>query len=167
MYNVNTLASMYVSRIESILAELKGRKVVFDFDGTMTEFHYAETSLLPCRDDEILEYSKEHNIYENARMLATMQYIIANLDPKDVFVLTRTEVTLIEKKNEAILANFQMLPEHIYHVQDANNKLAVLRNLHKEYDTNIIFVEDTFKTILNAEEAMPFVKGIHISSFLV
>jgi hypothetical protein len=81
--------------------------------------------------------------------------------------LTRTETTLIEKKNEAILKNFQMLPEHIHHVQDANNKLAVLRNLHKEYGTNIIFVEDTFKTILNAEEAMPYIKGIHISSFLI
>lgn len=167
MNNINTLASMFVNRIENILSQLKGHKVVFDFDGTMTEFHYAETSLLPCRDDEIMEYSKEYNIYENARMLATMQYIITNLNPNDVFVLTRTETTLIEKKNEAILKNFQMLPEHIYHVQDANNKLTILRKLHKEYNTNIVFVEDTFKTILNAEEAMPFVKGIHISSFLV
>lgn len=167
MYNVNDLAAMFVDRINYITERLKGHKVVFDFDGTMTEFHYAEDSLLPCRDDEIFEYSKTNNIYADARMLATMQYVIANLDINDVYVLTRTETTLIDKKNEAILANFKMLPDHIHHVQDANNKLAVLRNLHKEFGCNIIFVEDTFKTILNAEEAMPYVKGIHISSFLI
>ena len=167
MYNIHELATQFAAHIDHIIECLKGRKVVFDFDGTMTEFHYAETSLLPCRDDEIFEYSKTNNIYANARMLKTIQYVIENLDPNDVFVLTRTETTLIEKKNEAILKNFQMIPEHIYHVQDANNKLAVLRNLHKEYGTNIIFVEDTFKTILNAEEAMPYIKGIHISSFLI
>lgn len=161
------LTTMFEIRINHIIERLKGHKVVFDFDGTMTEFHYAETSLLPCRDDEIFEYSKTHNIYANARMLATIQYVIEHLDINDVYVLTRTETTLIEKKNDAILENFNIHPDHIYHVQDANNKLAVLRNLHKEFDTNIIFVEDTFKTILNAEEAMPYVKGIHISSFMV
>ena len=39
--------------------------------------------------------------------------------------------------------------------------------LHTKFGEDLIFVEDTFKTILNAEEAMPFVHGIHISEFLV
>ena len=167
MRDVKILAEMFVNLIETILNGLKGHIVVFDFDGTLTEFRYAKESLLPCRDDEVYEYSKENNIYANARMLETMKYIIANLDKEKVFVLTRTETTLIDKKNEAILNNFEINPENIFHVQDANNKLAVLRNLHKRFNENIIFVEDTFKTILNAEEAMSFVKGIHISSFLI
>ena len=167
MKNAKTLAEMFAAHIEMILEGLKGHIVVFDFDGTMTEFRYAKESLLPCRDDEVYEYSMTHNIYANARMLETMKYIIANLDRERVFVLTRTETTLIDKKNEAILKNFEINAENIFHVQDANNKLAVLRNLHNEFNENIVFVEDTFKTILNAEEAMSFVKGIHISSFLI
>ena len=166
MMDLRQIAEMFIARIEMIVSMLKDHVVVFDFDGTMTEFHYAETSLLPCRDDEVYEYSKEHNIYADARMLETIKYVIGQLDPAKVFVLTRTETTLIDKKNEKILECFDILPENIYHVQDSNNKLAVLRKLHKGFDENIVFVEDTFKTILNAEEAMPYVKGIHISSFI-
>lgn len=161
------IARMFAERIRNIVKGLQNQIVVFDFDGTMTEFRYSEKSLLPCRDDEIYEYSKTNNIYKDAHMLETMKYVISHLDIEKVYVLTRTELTLIEKKNSAILNNFQILPEHIFHVQDANNKLAILRKLHKEHGKNIVFVEDTFKTILNAEEAMPFVKGIHISSFLI
>ena len=166
-YNLETLAKMYMERVEMLLNGLKGHIVVFDFDGTMTDFRYAEDSLLPCRDDEIFEYSKTHNIYENARMLETVKYIINNLDKEKVFVLTRTETTLIEKKNDAILKNFNIKSENIHHVQDANNKLAILRKLHNDFGENIVFVEDTFKTILNAEEAMSYIKGIHISTFIV
>ena len=164
---LNKLAEMYIERVRMMVDGLKDRIVVFDFDGTMTEFRYAEESLLPCRDDEIYEYSKTHNIYENARMLETIKYVISQLKKENVFVLTRTELTLIDKKNECILANFDIEKDNIFHVQDANNKLAVLRNLHKRFNENVVFVEDTFKTILNAEEAMPFVKGIHISSFII
>lgn len=167
MNRLENLAKMYMERVEMLTNGLKNHIVVFDFDGTMTDFRYAKESLLPCRDDEIFEYSKTKNIYENARMLETVKYIIDNLDTEKVFVLTRTETTLIEKKNIAILENFNIKAEHIYHVQDANNKLAILRKLHNEFNENIVFVEDTFKTILNAEEAMPYVKGIHISTFMV
>ena len=162
------LAIQYVRLVLNIVKMLQGKVVVFDFDGTMTEFHYAETSLLPCKDDDIYEYSKTHNIYANARILATMQYVIGRLNPDLVFVLTRTEQTLIEKKNACIYAEFPTIKkENIYHVQLAEQKLDVLKSLHDRFGTNIVFVEDTFKTILNAEECMPFVKGVHISSFLI
>lgn len=166
MHTPDTLAKLYIEILLSIIERLKDKIVVFDFDGTMTHFCYAENSLLPCRDDEIYEYSKTHNIYENARMLATVQYIISQLNTQNVYVLTRTEETLIEKKNISILNNFEILPHHIFHVQEAHKKLDVLKQLHDEHKTEIIFVEDTFKTILNAEEAMDFVRGIHISALI-
>ena len=168
MENLTTLANRFVAHIQKIVEKLQGHVVVFDFDGTMTEFHYAESSLLPCKDDDIYEYSKTHNIYANARMLATIQYVIEQLDPNLVFVLTRTEQTLIGKKNECIYENFPSIKkENIYHVQLADEKLRVLESIHQHFGTNVVFVEDTFKTILNAEETMPFIKGIHISSFLI
>lgn len=168
MHTPESLAKLYMSILAEFLKELKDKIVVFDFDGTMTHFYYdiPNHRLLPCRDDEVYEYSKTHNIYENARMLATMQYVFANLPIHNVYVLTRTETTLIEKKNDAILNNFNVLPENIYHVQEAHKKLDVLKAIHEKHNADIIFVEDTFKTILNAEEAMDFVHGIHISALI-
>jgi hypothetical protein len=173
-------------RIQNFLSD---KVVVLDFDGTMTAFRYAEfgTRMLPCLDSQIYEHSKTHNIYagayvpqtadelekftENgehaARMLGTMQWLISNLPKERVFVLTRTELTLVDKKNEAILANFDILPENIFHVQDSNRKLDILDIIHERFGEDLFFLEDTFKTQLNAEESMSFVHGINISEFLV
>ncbi len=183
------LATLYIANQRRIKNFLNDKVVVFDFDGTMTAFRYAAfgTRMLPCLDSEIYEHSKTHNIYAGAyvpqnsndfekftangehaaRMLRTMQWLISNLPKENVFVLTRTELTLVDQKNEAILANFDIRPENILHVQDSNRKLDVLDTIHKRCGSDIYFVEDTFKTQLNAEEAMPFVHGINISEFLV
>lgn len=173
MVKLARLVIDFVKNVRSIVRQLKGKIVVFDFDGTMTEFRYAKNSLLPCRDDEIFEYSKSNNIYVNARMLAVVQYVIGRLNPDNVFVLTRTETTLIEKKNNSIYENYPTIKkENIYHVQLAEQKLDVLKSLLDRFGTDIIFVEDSFKTILNAEEAMPAkngkpgIKGMHISSWI-
>ena len=173
MYKLIKLVVEFIKQARNIAKKLRNKIVVFDFDGTMTEFRYAENSLLPCRDDEVYEYSKNHNIYANARMLAMVQYVIGRLNPDNVFVLTRTETTLIEKKNNCIYQNFPSIKkENIYHVQLADQKMNVLKSLLNKFNTNIIFVEDSFKTILNAEEAMPATNdkpgiiGMHISSWI-
>lgn len=168
MTTMEIAMNAHFNLLNEAIALLKGKKVVFDFDGTMVDFHYATCHLLPCRDDEIFEYSKTGNIYENVRPLASVQYIIENLNPEDVYVLTRTETTLIDKKNDAIRKHYPTInTHHIYHVQDANNKLSYLRKVHTENNnSNVIFVEDTAKTILNAEELYDWVYGIHISSLI-
>ena len=165
--NLIKLVINFIKLTRKKIKKLKGRIVVFDFDGTLTEFKYAENSLLPCKDDEIYEYSKMHNIYANARMLATMQYIVHKLNPENVYILTRTEKTLIDKKNACIHKNFPTIKQdHIFHVQTSDEKLDVLHNLHKVVKVNIVFVEDTFKTILDAEEKMSYIEGDHISSYI-
>lgn len=173
MLKLIILAVNFIKLALNTVKYLRGNIVVFDFDGTMTEFRYAKTSLLPCKDAEIYEYSKTHNIYADARMLAMLQYIIERLDPNKVFVLTRTETTLIGKKNNCIYENFPSIKkENIYHVQLAEQKLDVLKSLLDKFGTDIVFVEDSFKTILNAEEAMPAMKGkpgvigLHTSSLI-
>lgn len=140
---------------------------VFDYDGTLDAFKYAEKSLLPCRDDAIEEYCRTHNLYSGVYTLRTMQFIVPRLPKNNVYVLTRSELTVVDDKNNAILDNFDIIPEHIIHVQNADNKLAKLRELHRKTGKKIFFVEDSFKTILNAEECMDFVEGIHISEFIV
>ncbi len=165
--DIDILGALFVEHIEKMIEGLQDNIVVFDFDGTLTDFKYAENTLLPCRDDEIFEYSMTNNIYQNVRVLKTMQFILSQLDKDKVFILTRTEETLIDKKNNVIFANFPVLFENVYHVKRVEDKLNVLNKLHNRFNRDIIFVEDTFKTILDAEETMSFVKGIHISSFII
>lgn len=111
--------------------------------------------------------SRTHNLYSGVYTLRTMQFIVPRLPKNNVYVLTRSELTVVDDKNNAILDNFDIIPEHIIHVQNADNKLAKLRELHRKTGKKIFFVEDSFKTILNAEECMDFVEGIHISEFIV
>ena len=178
MTNLDILANSFITNLIRLKEKLSGKVLVFDMDGTMSAFQYAEDSLLPCRDDDVYEYSKYHNIYENARALKYFQYLIEDQDPTRVFVLTRTETTLIEKKNDFIHKNFHFiesgsgkiipfLDKNIIHVQIADKKLDVLNELHEKFGEDIHFVEDTFKTILNAEEKYSFVIGHHVSDVLV
>lgn len=173
---------------------LSDKVSVWDFDGTMTAFRYAPYGerMLPCLDSDVRVYSETNNLYAGAyvpqsptelemytpegehaaRMLGYVQWIIKYLPHKErVFVLTRTEPTLIDKKNKAILDNFDILPENIYHVQNAEDKSTVLRSIIERFQSDIWFVEDSFKTQLNCEEETRDEKfrihGIHISEFLV
>ena len=154
-------------RILMILEKLKDKVVVFDFDGTLTEFHYDKTHLLPCKDDYVKVFALTNNLYANARCLETLKFIISHLDPKNIYILTRTDDSVVDSKNDIINREFPMFtPENIFHVLTSDAKLEVLKKLHEERNENIIFVEDTFKTILDGEEKFPFVFGVHISSFL-
>ncbi|MBQ8806045.1 MAG: hypothetical protein IJZ68_06130 [Bacteroidaceae bacterium] len=189
MKTLEMLANLYIANLQRHRDFLRDKVVVFDFDGTMTAFRYGAYGkrLLPCKDDEIYEYSKTHNIYAGAyvpesadelekftpdgehaaRMLGIMQWLISELPQEHVFVLTRTEMTLIDKKNEAILKNFNVLPQNIYHVQDSRRKVDVLDMIHERFGKDVYFVEDTFKTQLDAEEAHPWIHGVNISEFHV
>lgn len=157
-------ANLLLAKIERL--KNHDGKIIFDVDGTLSAFKYDINKLLPCRDDQVNDYSKDHNFYEKARALRCMVYILKHLPKEKVYILTRTEPNLIDKKNDFINANFDVFADHIIHVYDAKNKLGVLEKLHLEDGKKVIFIEDTFKTILDAEEKFDFVIGIHISEFL-
>ena len=44
--------------------------------------------------------------------------------------------------------------------------MLFLKELHTKYMKPIIFLEDTAKTLLDAEERFDFVQGYHISSLI-
>lgn len=165
--DIDYLLDAFKRRLFDIISLLMFKTVVWDFDGTMVEFNYNDDSLLPCRDDELYKYSKNHNIYQKGNALKMIQYIFCKLNPADQYVLTVTVDALRENKIKFITRKFPTIkPENIIQVSSSSEKNEVLRMLHEKTGKDIYFVEDTAKTILNAEEAMPFVKGIHISSFL-
>ena len=168
--NIDDLCQAYKRKIYDMISKMRYKVVVFDFDGTLTEFKYANKTLLPCKESDLYEYSKTNNIYENVNFLRTMQYIISELDLDLVYILTSTRETLIDKKNEAIYKAYSDIKkDHIIHVNGGSAKIEKLKELHDKHNKDIIFVEDTASNIqlVDEEGTMNYVYGIHISSFLV
>lgn len=165
--DINDLASIYKRKVFDAISKLKFKICVFDFDGTLTSFKYASDKLLPCKDSDLQEYCKEHNLYENVTILKTMQYIMNELDSDDVYVVTSTVEFLRDNKNRCIHANFPTVKdEHIIHTNGSMEKLAVLEDIYSKRSRQIIFVEDLYKILLEAEERFDYVKGLHISNLL-
>lgn len=163
---IDDLANEYKRKVFNTISFLNFKTVVFDFDGTLTEFKYSENKLLPCKDNNLLEYSKEHNLYENVNILNTMKYILNELDINNIYILTVTVDTLKDKKEKCILQNFDIKKENIIQVANPSEKIVFLKNLYNKTNKEIIFVEDTAKTLLMAEENLPYIKGLHISSLI-
>jgi len=165
--SLESLANSYKRKVLDAISYLNFKINVFDFDGTLTNFRYASDKLLPCKDYELQIYCKEHNLYENAEALKTMQYIINELNPEDIYVVTSTVPSLIENKDRFILSHFPTIKkDHIIHTKNAEEKLAVLKKIYEERQKQIIFVEDLYKTLLNAEEQFDFVRSLHISNLI-
>lgn len=144
-----------------------GKTVIFDFDGTLSRFQYAQNSLLPCKDADIEEYTqKGGNIYQNIYVLRTMQYIMPFINQDDVWVLTSTVPSLREIKNRIIEKNFKISPNKIIHTHGSKEKIEVLKKIYAQEKKHILFVEDNYKILLDAEENLDFVRAYHTSSFL-
>ncbi len=165
--DISSLKEEYIRNVLDLISLLKFKTIVFDFDGTLTHFDYANDRLLPCKDNDINEYSKLHNIYENVKIPKTMQYILNELYEEDVYILTVTQENVEKGKNEAIKKFFPTIKEeNVIHVRNSKEKLEKLKEIHDKHNREIIFVEDTAKTLLNVEETYDFVRGYHISSLI-
>ena len=143
---------------------------MFDFDGTLVDFKYDDKHLLPCKDDELNEWFETNNFYNKARLIKTMGFLIDVLFPIDAseaYILTVSQPNVVAPKTERI---HEILPsiygENIFHVLSTSDKMQVLKDLHEKHEKDIIFIEDTAKTLLIAEEMFDFVTGYHISSLL-
>lgn len=157
----------YEKNINDFVALCKGKTIVFDFDGTLSRFQYASDSLLPCKDADIEEYTRAGgNIYENIYVLKTMQYIMSLINKNEVWVLTSTVPSLREIKNKIIEDNFGIEMKRIVHTNSSKEKLGVLKDIHEKTGKQIVFVEDNYKILLDAEEKTDFVRAYHTSSFL-
>jgi hypothetical protein len=167
---LDELAEIYKRNILHLISLCKNKVVVFDFDGTLTEFKYDKNTLLPCKDVDINEYFRSNNFYTNCRTLKTMQFILETLSPlnaDEVYVLSVSQPNVCKPKLEKIKKDFSIfIEENIYQVRTTDEKLSILEMLHKKHNKEIVFIEDTAKTLLNAEECFPFVYGYHISSLI-
>lgn len=167
---LNELSSIYMQKVLNLMELCEGRIVVFDFDGALTEFKYAEDRLLPCRDDETNEYFETDNFYVNCNISKTLQFVINTLFPNgsdDIYILSSSAPNTIPAKMEIINREFPAFKnENVYIVGTAEEKMRVLPKLYGKHNKEILFIEDTAKNLLNAEEAFGFVRGYHISSLI-
>ena len=164
---LDDLANLYKRRVLDMITKLQNGIVVFDFDGTLTEFKYAEDTLLPCKEEDLYEYSQFGNIYEKVYVLQTMQFILNELDPDKVYILTNSVDTIKDKKNVVIDLEYPMVhKDHVFHTHSAKEKCEVLVMLHEKTEHKIWFVDDMAPNLQMAEELYTFVEGIHISSLL-
>ena len=164
---LNELFLQYEKNINDLIDLCRGKTLAFDFDGTMTRFQYDDNKMLPCRDDDIEEYTKSGgNIYKNMYILKTMKYVISRLNKEDVFIVTSTVSSLRKLKNEIIFEEFGIPCERIIHTDGSLKKIEALIDLHRKIQKDILFVEDNYKILLTAEENLNFVRGYHISSLI-
>lgn len=163
------LLAEFVKNINDFIELCQGKTVVFDFDGTMTRFEYGQDKMLPWKRAAVAPKTKAGgNMYQNVQVLRIMQYIIGQLKPQNVWVLTATSVLEMRpQKNAVIMQKFQIPENRIIHTDNDEQKIEVLRRLHAQEGKEIIFAEDTVNTLLTAEDKLDFVRGWHISMFLV
>ena len=169
MTTLDSLANIYQQKVLSFLGFCKGKTVVFDFDGTLTDFKYGENSILPCPEKDLPEYFSKPDLKIRLFPLQTMQWVIEELihSGSDIYIITVSALFLEKPKNYAIHKMYPMIPmENVYHVRYSGAKTEVLRHIHEEKDKPIVFVEDKAETLMQAEEALDFVQGFHISSII-
>ena len=170
-YNIlDEFAKIYKRKVMDFLTFCQDRVVIFDFDGTMTEFKYAQERLLPCNDADLNEYFQENDFYKDAKPLQTMQFVIETLAPIDtstIYILTVSQENVEAPKARRIKQIYpSILEENVYHVRNSSLKSTILQEIYDKHHKEIVFVEDKAETLLQSEEALPFVKGYHISSLL-
>ncbi len=157
----------YKNNIARLISLCEGKTIVFDFDGVLTKFQYAENRMLPCRDDDVHDYTVSGgNIYQNVPIQKTLQYIISQLPKENIWVLTQTIPVMRKIKNEVIIKNFGISPDRIIHSYSALHKLVFLKEIYAQSGKPILFIEDTVSTLLSAEEDMDYVQGFHISGLI-
>lgn len=164
---IENLFKEYQKNIEKFIELIQNKMLVFDFDGTLSQFQYAPNRMLPCLDKDVEEYTLSgRNIYENVRLSQTMKYIFSKIDCERVWVLTQTVSALEEIKTNIIVENFSVPAERIIYVRNATQKLDILKKMYEKYRTDIIFIEDNAQILIRAEDELKGIRGYHISCLL-
>lgn len=167
---LDVFAAMYKNSIKEFIKLSEGKVVVFDCDGTLTEFRYGRNHLLPCKNSELNEYILKDNFYTRAKFSITMKYVIDILfkeNSNNFYVVTTSVPNVMPLKSQRLIQAFPQLQEtHIYHTLANTDKVKVLQEIYDKHQTEIILVEDNADILIDADDNLPFVTSYHVSCLL-
>jgi phosphoglycolate phosphatase-like HAD superfamily hydrolase len=146
--------------------------IIWDVDGVLAAYEYGERNHNACLDLEWDEYLKEHDVYETARPLATLQrWMAEHASSKRMFVCT-TASNMEEFKRKAafVIRNYPIQEKSIFMVKDQTEKLDIIKQIHNTYfpeleEQYVIVVDDTVKILTHVQENSGY-STIHISAFI-
>lgn len=152
-----------------LVKSLKDKLVFFDFDGTLAEFRFYNKVGPENVEGKFLYKFAFDNLYESIRPLATMQEVVKNLNPDNVYILGAVVLNSeIEQKYKWLNKNYPSIKrENMIFVSNKDIKLDMLEAYRMKYNLeykDIVFVDDAHYTIQKAE-ALGFT-AYHPSSFV-
>lgn len=168
MITVNLNDSGLRRRLDDLAEQMKDYLVVFDIDGTLCRFKYTDgDSLLPCNNDDLSKYlSYANNMYTYAEPIKSMQYLINRLDSSKVMTLSTAVPMAVLLKIDWLEKYYpNILPSNRFWTKCDEDKLKVLQKLSK--DNKVLFIDDSYKTLLFIEENDKSIKLMHTSMFIL
>ena len=161
---------------EMLLQKLKGKIVIFDFDGVLAT--YQSTSDKVHTDP--LKYMDLHmdssiDPYEYTRAPSIFKEIISELSPDNVYVLSQVDVSY-EARNKIVFLKEHypsIKADNILFVAKSSYKVKVVQHLYDEARTkrsqtilksDIVVVDDSLEVITSVEDAG--FRCLHNSAFI-
>jgi hypothetical protein len=168
MITVNVTDNELRRRLDKLAEQMEDYLVVFDIDGTLCRFKYTgEDLLLPCNNEDLGKYlSYANNMYTYAEPIKSMQYLINKLDPSKVMTLSTAVPMAVLLKVDWLEKYYpSVLPSNTLWTKCDEDKLKVLQKLSK--DNKVLFIDDSYKTLLFIEENDKSIKLMHTSMFIL
>ena len=168
MITVNVTDNELRRRLDKLAEQMEDYLVVFGIDGTLCRFKYTgEDSLLPCNNEDLSKYlSYASNMYAYAEPIKSMQYLVNKLDPSKVMTLSTAVPMAVLLKIDWLEKYYpNILPSNTLWTKYDEDKLKVLQKLSK--DNKVLFIDDSYKTLLFIEENDKSIKLMHTSMFIL
>lgn len=140
----------HANRVREILS-LPDTGVVFDVDGTLTDYSYGEQHALDELDFEDRTAADAVNIYDaSCRRIETIGSYIDGHGIERVACLSTEATGRGEWKREMILRNYGIPPERVFLVDKTEDKPRVLQEISETLlggMSRIVYVDDSVETL--------------------
>lgn len=173
---VELIKDMLEVRVYEKIQKFLDKITVWDVDGTLCKFKSTPTEskrLLPCNDADLKIYLNKqvkYNEYDYAQPLLLMQYLLSRLASDLTYTLSTTSILSVRpQKTSWLKENFPTIKEeHMYYSSNDDEKLKYLKKISQENsEKEVVFIDDTTRTLLKVEEKYPQIQVQHISNFLI
>lgn len=165
---LDIFGSSIYNKCKQFVADCKGKIVVFDINGTLAKYQLSGASkhhLLPCCSEhlEVFVDVSRKDIYKDVVPIAPIQFIIANLDKHNVYIMDIESNEFIQHyKQNWLMINFpNLLSRNIVFGDNRNKWLQELRTSKKGYD--IVCVSSDASALISINDTIEDIMAVHTS----